>query len=257
MFKNWILPALLLALLVSLTNCGTRKKMVYFQGESLDSLSTSNQYTPTFKPDDLLLITVMGNDPETIAPFNFPNGSTPSNFGYSTGNPALQGYLIGQDGNINFPVIGLVNIGGLSREKAINLLQDKLKAYISNPIVNIQIQNFKITVLGEVRNPGTFKIPNERITILEAIALAGDLKATGIRKVKVIREENGSKREYLLDLASQDIFSSPCYYLQQNDVVYVEPNQAARYESTLVKLVAPIIISITSLAISTIIIITR
>lgn len=231
--------------------------MVYFQGSNLDSLATSNQYTPTFKADDFLLITVMGNDPETVAPFNVPNVTQPGNNGYTIGNPSLQGYLVSQKGSINFPVLGTIQVAGLSREEVINLLQQKLSTYINNPIVNIQIQNFKVTVLGEVRSPGTFKIPNERITLLEAIALAGDLKATGIRKIKVIREEDEGKKEYQLDLTQQELFASPCYYLQQNDVVYVEPNQAARYESTLVKLIAPIVISFTSLAISTVVLITR
>ena len=120
-------------------------------------------------------------------------------------------------------------------------------------MVNVQILNYKVTVLGDVLRPGTFKIPNERITILEAIGLAGDLNITGNRKnVKIVRDENGKKSEYLLDLTSSSIFYSPAYYLQQNDVVYVEPNTAARNNSTVWKTSGSIFISTVALVITTI-----
>ena len=133
----------------------------------------------------------------------------------------------------------------------------KLKDYINNPIINIQIQNFKITVLGEVRSPGTFNIPNERITFLEAIGLAGDLTINAVRKnIKVIRDEGGVKNEYSIDLTSKNVLKSPVYYLNQNDIIYIQPNQA-RVNSSNVSSSAGIFLSIASLLITTINAITR
>ena len=138
------------------------------------------------------------------------------------------------------------------------LLKEKLSAYINNPVVNIQILNFKVTVLGEVNTPGTFKIPNERITILEALGLAGDLKITGVRKnVLVIRDNNGEKEEFRVNLTDRELFNSPIYYLQQNDVVYVEPNAASRSNSTIWKTTGGVFISLTSLIITTIVLIVK
>ena len=121
----------------------------------------------------------------------------------------------------------------MSRVKAIEFIKNKLAPdYIKSPNVNIRISNYSITVLGDVNRPGTFTIPNERITILEAIGLAGDIKITGKRNnIKVFREVDGKKIEYSLDLRSNDIFTSPVYYLQQNDLIYVEPNRAASQDA--------------------------
>ncbi|WP_430405535.1 polysaccharide biosynthesis/export family protein [Fluviicola sp.] len=140
----------------------------------------------------------------------------------------------------------------------VDTIHTLLNGYLKNPTVQIQIQNFKITVLGDVKNPGTFKIPNERITLIEAIGLSGDMKMSGVRKnVLVIRDSCGIKREYRVDMTKKELFSSPAYYLKQNDVVYVEPNVAARSEGTLWKTTGAIFISLTSLVITTIILITR
>ena len=142
--------------------------------------------------------------------------------------------------------------------EATNLIKEKVSSYINNPVVNIQILNFKVTVLGEVKNPGTFKIPNERVTILEAIGLAGDLKITGLRKnILVIRDNNGQKTEFRADLTDNKLFNSPIYYLQQNDVVYVEPNTASRVQSTVLKTTGGVLISLSSLIITTIALITQ
>ncbi|HNQ20114.1 MAG TPA: SLBB domain-containing protein, partial [Bacteroidales bacterium] len=138
------------------------------------------------------------------------------------------------------------------------MLENKYANYLQHPIVNIHIENFKITVLGEVNHPGTFKIPNERITILEAIGLAGDLKIAGERKnVLVIRDNDGIKTEYRVDLTSTDILYSPVYYLEQNDVVYVEPNYTARRQATVWRTEGSLFISLTSLIVTTLSIIFR
>ena len=132
------------------------------------------------------------------------------------------------------------------------MLKDKLKDYLQNPVISIQIQNFRVTILGEVRNPGTFTIPNEKISIIEALGLAGDLTINAVRKnVKVIREENNIKKEYLIDLTKKDFILSPVFYLNQNDIVYIEPNRA-KINSSMVSSAAGVFISIATLLVTTI-----
>lgn len=233
--------------------------MIYFQDseETSDSLAITN-FTPTFKVDDILDIKVLADDPQTTVPFNLPSVSAGQTPGYSNGIPVQNGYLIDETGQINMPVIGKIEIAGKTRVEAVQEIESKLNDYLKNPVVNIRIQNFKITVLGDVSSPGTYLIPNERITLLEAIGLAGDLRSTGVRQtVKVIRDTDGVKQQYVLDLTTTEVFNSPCYYLQQNDVVYVEPNATSRYRSTLIPSIAPVVISVTSLLISTITLILR
>jgi polysaccharide export outer membrane protein len=230
--------------------------LIYLQGEEITKTEFKS-YTPFFKIDDFLNITVFGSDENSVKPFNLPNISSPSNRGYSIGAPSSIGYLIDENGNIEFPILGKIKLAGLTRIQATELLKEKLKVYISNPIVNIQILNFKITVLGEVKNPGTFTIPNERITLFEAIGLAGDLNITGVRKnVLVIREENGVKKEYRVNLNSKTALNSPVYYLNQNDLVYVEPNQA-KSNSALISSASGVFISVASLLITMINVLTK
>ncbi len=243
-----------------MSSCNTHKKLVYFQANPVAAESALKNYTPVLKADDLLSIYVTSEDVEASAPFNLPilTNQQATNSGYTMGNPAPFGYLIDANGEITLPVIGKVTLAGKSRMEAVDLLVEKLTPYLKNPAVQLQILNFKITVLGDVRNPGTYKIPNERITLIEAIGLAGDLKMTGKRKnILVIRDENGTKTTYRIDLTSNDLFQSPVYYLNQNDVVYIEPNTAARTESTIWRTTGPIFISLTSLVITTIALLTR
>ncbi len=259
MLKPFLTLIIFLSIL-HLSSCKTREHLVYFQQSGSDSSAVQGNYTPILKTDDLLSILVSGDDPEAVIPFNLPTALTPQNInsGYTMGNPALNGYLIDSNGEIALPVIGRMKVVGLNRMEAIQLLETKLKEYVSNPVVQIQIQNYKVTVLGDVKSPGTYKIPNERITLLEALGLAGDLKLTGTRKnVLVIRDDNGKKTEYRIDLTSKDLFTSPVYYLAQNDVVYVEPNKTARSESTLWRTTGPIFISLTSIVITTVSLIIR
>jgi polysaccharide export outer membrane protein len=164
-------------------------------------------------------VVVSGADVEAVRPFN------PVPIGDNT-SPLSTGYLIDAAGEIAFPIIGKLKMAGLSRLAATEMIKEKLKPYINNPIVNIRVLNYKVTVLGDVKNPGTFTIPNERITLLEALGLAGDMLITGKREnVLVIREVEGKKTEMRIDLTSRQLYSSPAYYLHQNDVIYVEPNK--------------------------------
>ena len=250
-----------LFIIILLSSCNTHKRMVYFQTENTDTLKVNNaQFTPTLKADDFLSVVVTADDLESVIPFNYPAiGVTQSvNQGYSQGNSAKLGYLIDAEGKVNLPVLGRMHLGGLSRSEATDLLEKELSNYLSNPVVNIQIQNYKITVLGDVQKPGTFNIPNERITLLEAIGLSGDLDITGNRKnVLVIREGADGKKQYRIDLTTDEILTSPVYYLEQNDVVYVEPNKAKRSQGTFWRASGGIFISVTSLVITTIALIVK
>ncbi|MES2678869.1 MAG: polysaccharide biosynthesis/export family protein [Bacteroidota bacterium] len=223
--------------------------MVYFQGTSEINAGSNKNYTPLFHTDDLLSITVTGLDPQSVQPFNMPVPDFNSNpGGYATGSPTPPGYLIDAEGFIEFPVIGKLKIAGLDRMAVTALLKEKLSPYVKNPTISLRILNYKVTVLGEVRNPGTFTIPNERITLPEALGIAGDLTISALRKnILVVRDVDGKKSETRIDLTSKDLFSSPVYYLHQNDIVYVEPNKTRMNSSALNASNAGVIISIVSL----------
>lgn len=234
-------------------SCAGKKKMIYFQGDLNSSVNTEN-YNPVFHTDDLLSITIMGMDLETVKPFNMPAQTGMVSSGYDLGSQPPPGYLVDVNGCIDFPVIGKIKVAGLNRSTVIDSLKLKLKPYLTNPTVLMRILNFKVTVLGEVNKPGTFTIPNERVTLPEALGIAGDLKITGKRKnVLVIRDLNGKKTEYKVDLTSKDLFNSPAYYLYQNDVVYVEPNRSKINSSVVNQANASIIISTVSLIVTIIV----
>lgn len=229
---------------------------MYFQGQPTEYAGNST-YNPTIKPDDLLSILVMANDEKSALLFNLPQAIGNNLYGgYAQGAPTPPGYLVNSDGSIQFPVIGNIQLAGLTRSEAVDILKEKLSSYIVNPTISIRILNFRVTVLGEVRNPGTFTVPNERVTVLEALGIAGDLLITGEREnVLIIRDEDGKKREYRIDLTNENLFSSPVYYLRQNDVVYVEPNRAKRNSSIINASNTGIVISSLSLILTSLILI--
>ena len=187
-----------------------------------------------YKPDDILTINVSALDPDTVKPFNLQVVSNnDSNLLNAGGQQQFQSYLIDYDGNIDFPVLGKLKVAGLNRTELTSMLVEKISEYANNPIVNVRLSNFTITILGEVRNPGTFTIQDERITVLEALGLADDLTIFGKRKnVLLIREVDGKKKFAKIDLTSVNAVNSPVYYLQQNDVIYIEPNNARIRSST-------------------------
>ena len=183
-------------------------------------------------PKDILTITVSTVNPEAAAPFNLivrpALTSTTSTISNSGG--ALQTYLVDNKGFIDFPVVGPIEVGGLTKSMCEQLIHDKIKPYLNaaeNPVVTVRMSNYKISVLGEVNRPGMFTVGNEKINILEALAQAGDLTIYGVRdKVKLIREDaKGRKEIHVINLNDANLISSPYYYLQQNDIVYVEPNK--------------------------------
>ena len=197
--------------------CGVKQDVLYFQ--DIDLVKSSRpleNYTSVINADDMLTINVSALDQDAVRPFNLPAVSFIREDG-DIGRAAQQTYLVDSNGNIDFPVLGTLKLGGLDRIEATNLIKSLLKEYIKDPIVNIRTINFK----------GSFTIPSERITILEALGLAGDLTIQGERKnVVVVREENGKKTYNRIDLTSEEIFNSKYYYLTQNDVIYVQPNNS-------------------------------
>jgi len=218
----------MIPIVIAVSSCGSSKEVVYFQ----DELIGKNEQIPIdseliYKPNDLLTIVVSGLDPEAVKPFNLPVIANNNSLIKAQGELKMQTYLVDLKGFIEFPVLGEIKLGGLTRSQATQLLKTKLTDYIKDPIVNIRLANFTVTVLGEVNNPGTFTIEDERISLIEAIGLAGDLTIYGKREnVFLIREDNGIKRFTKFDLTSIKVVNSPSYYLTQNDVIYVEPNKA-------------------------------
>jgi polysaccharide export outer membrane protein len=213
-------------------SCVSQKKVAYFNGVNAGSAEEINKsfqtnHEATIVNGDMLSITVTGLDPLAVAPFNLPlvSYATPgSDQLYSA--PTLQSYLVDVNGIINFPVIGDIKLSGLTKSEAIKLISQKLSPYLKDPIVTIQFMNYRVTVLGEVQRPGQYVINNERVTVLDALGLAGDMTIYGVRHNVLITRENNGRLEFArLNLNSDDVFKSPYFYLQQNDVVYIEPNK--------------------------------
>ena len=222
----------LICMVVLLAACS--KEVLYLQDISLiKEEAIDKSYEVIIHKDDLLAIIVNSKDPELALPFNMPLVSYQIG-GQNVSQQRLVGYLVNQDGNIDFPILGEIHVEGLTRMQVTELIKKRLieEELIKDPIVTVQFLNFKVSVIGEVGRPGTFDISGDRITLLEALSMAGDLTIYGRRdRVAVIREKDGKRSILYHDLRSSDIFQSPCYYLQQNDIVYVEPNNAKTGQS--------------------------
>ena len=211
---------------ILLVNCVSREKVVYLN--DIDSLEqTSNTtYSTIIKTNDILNISVSSSNMESVQDFNKSTGSANNISGNTSLSSQPVGYLVDGSGNINFPVLGTLSVAGLKKSDLELLLQDKLSVYSKDALVDVRILNFKITILGEVNAPGTYPITDERITILQAIGLAGDLTLNGQRgNVLLLREVNGTQESFRVDLTTTALLDSPVYYLQQNDVVYIEPSK--------------------------------
>ena len=219
---------LLLSLIVIFGSCASKEKLVYYHNNTKGGnspIGTSN-YAPKFKPDDLLMIIITAPDNEASKLFNLPAVSISQNSALATGQTQYQLYLVDNQGYINLPVIGQFKIGGLSREDAMKQLKTILDEKIGDPIINIKITNYKVSVTGEVARPGSYPIVSERITLPDALAMAGDLTIYGQRtNIAVIREIDGVRTINRVDITKADFINSDFYYLSQNDVVYVEPNK--------------------------------
>ncbi len=241
-------------------SCSSTKDVAYFQNSSSVNLDSSQVlYDARIMPKDILTITVNTTDGDAAVPFNMTVSTTLTQGQRSTySQPMLQSYLVDNEGNIEFPKVGTVHLGGLTKSQAEKVIYDKIKPYMSeseNPIVNVRMSNYKISVLGEVTRPGMYTVGNEKITILEALAQAGDLTIYGVRNnVKLIREDaTGKKSIHVLNLNDAGLINSPYYYLQQNDIIYVEPNKVKAQNSSVGSMTSlwfsatSILISMTSL----------
>ncbi|MDV7187781.1 polysaccharide biosynthesis/export family protein [Lutibacter sp. TH_r2] len=237
------------------TSCVSSKKIVYFQEMEGVAINDSiQQYEPQLQRGDILKIVVSTVDPEAAIPFNLYE--TPM-VGTTMSNAKPLSYLVDSDGAINFPVLGTLKVAGLTTKELTLDLEKKLSDYIKKPTIYIRLENFKVSVLGEVKSPGAISVLNERITILEAISMAGDLNIQGERaNITLIREQEGSRVFIPIDLTSRELFNSPYFYLAQNDVLYVQPNKA-RINSSMVGPNTSIVISAISTLISIIAIVTR
>lgn len=203
-------------------SCTTSKQILYFQ--DIDTAEIDRivaNYEPVIKRDDILKIIVSGPDKLVVQPYNLTLGDVSSYSSSSPENVTLQ-YHVDKDGFIDFPVLGKINVLGMTRQDLVDYLTDELSKEIKDPVVYVSFANFKVTVLGEVRSPGTYNVTSERITILQALGMAGDLNLTARRDgIILIRDENGLNTHIKIDLKTSDILSSPYFYLQQNDVLYV------------------------------------
>lgn len=224
---------LFLLVATALGSCTSYKHVPYMQ--DIETVNNSTQNLPLYDarimPKDLLSITVNTSDPKAASPFNL-TVQTPINAALTnittTTSPSLQQYLVNNEGEIDFPVVGRLKVGGLTKNEAEDLIREQLKPYLKEtPIVTVRMANYKIAVLGEVARPGSFTVSNEKVNVLEALAMAGDMTVYGLRtNVKLIREDADGKRSiHELDLTKSDLVLSPYYYLKQNDILYVTPNQ--------------------------------
>lgn len=218
-----------------LSSCSSaRKRVVYIQGaDSIQMLQNANPYALTIRPDDKLTIIVNCKEPELAAPFNMQLTqrafSSTGQVQFATNGGMAPIFWVDEAGEIQYPTIGRLEVAGMTRYELREYLQDYLKSngYIQDPIVTVDFYNAKFSVLGEVTRPGQFAMTTDRVSVFDAVAMAGDLTIFGERdKVRVIRDENGKQTVVTLDLTKPEVVSSPYFYLRQNDVVYVEPNKS-------------------------------
>lgn len=213
-------------------------KIAYFQdvyAGSAEPIATGTDIR--VQPDDKISIVVNSRDPLLTNLFNLPVSTRRVGETVSTyRDGAISGYTIDKEGNIDFPVLGKLHIGGMNREEIVNYIKEQLisQNLVKDPVVTVEFMNLSVSVLGEVTRPGRYNIDKDRMTLLDAISMAGDLTVYGLRnKVMVQREENGKQNVYVVDLTSaKSLYSSPVYYLKQNDLVYVEPNDVRARQST-------------------------
>jgi polysaccharide export outer membrane protein len=220
-----------------LGSCGVPKDVTYFQ--EIDNLNQkqlelmNQSYNTKICEDDMLTINVASWDPTVTIPYNppaysyYPQGELQTNSASNV--ETLYSYIVDKEGYINFPVLGRIHLTGLTIQEASKKLQDMIREAVPDALVNVQIVNFKVGIFGEVARTNTYSIKNQRISILDLIAMAGDLTINANRKnILLIRDNNGQKEMARLDMTDPAIFASPYFYLKQNDMVYVEPNDAKK-----------------------------
>ena len=243
-------------LIFILSSCKSSRNLVYFSDLPTSAVSQTpieNSTEPKIQSNDLLSISLSSLNPESNILFNsgmiLPSGNNNNSASLYKIN---EGYQVDKNGEINFPVMGKVKLADLTMEQATEKMTTQIKQYVKNPIVNIRFMNFKVTVIGEVNRPASFTIPSERINILEALGLAGDMTTYGRREnVLILREKNGVRTTARINLNNKEVLNSPFFYFQQNDIVYVEPDNREKLSQTnLVNRYIPVFVAtITALAI--------
>lgn len=235
--------ASLLLTTFAFASCVTQKQMTYFRQVDTTTADSVNkvfesQIDPIIKAGDALAITVSALDMEAVVPYNLPTVTFASpDTEKLTTTPSQQYYIVDAEGKIVFPVLGTVNVLGLKTTEVANLLEEKLSIQVKDPMVLVRLINAKVTVMGEVNRPGQYTMPNGRMTLLDALGAAGDLSPYGQRdNILVTRETNGKLEFCRLNLNTDELFTSPFYYLQQNDVIYVSPNKVRAINSTNISL---------------------
>ncbi len=224
---------------VMLASCANVKDIAYFQDKAIDHPEEIDKHGGiVIQPKDMISIVVSSRNPELSTMFNLPVVSyqAGSEIVTSAAQQRLMGYVVDNDGYIDFPVLGEINVGGMTRWELSEYIKNTLleKGYLNDAVVTVEFMNFKVSVLGEVNKPGTYTIEGDKVTVLQALSLAGDLTIFGKRNnVTVIREMDGERIFYNVDLCSVDMFKSPAYNLLQNDIVYVEPSDIKARQSTL------------------------
>lgn len=238
--KKLLIPFVLLAGIILFGSCSGSKKIAYFQNiDSISLAASRGLYDARIMPKDELSITVNTTNPEAAVPFNLTVKPTIGSSGVlSTGGGSLQTYLVDNNGNIDFPVIGTLHVGGLTKDKCQDLIREKIRPYLAateNPIVTVRMSSYRVTVVGEVNSPRVVPVTTEKMSVIEALTQAGDLSIYGKRdNVMLIREDStGQKSVHRLNLNDANIINSPYYYLQQNDVIYVEPNSVKAKNSAI------------------------
>lgn len=240
--KNTLRVALFAAVLAFAASCATPTNIVYFQDVATGGVDTvSTAQIIKIRPGDKISIIVNSRDPQISSLFNLAYSTRyigdDSSMKVNAGTTGVQGYAVSEDGTIDFPVLGRVTVGGLTRDEISRMIKNELvsQSLVKDPVVTVEYLNLKVSVLGEVNNPGRIAIDRDEFTIMDAISAAGDLTINGIREnVRVIRNENGVRHTYSVNLlSSRDLASSPVYYLQQNDIVVVDPNDMRIRQSTI------------------------
>jgi len=238
-------------LVASLFSCASKKNINYFQDtESELEFLTGIENTFNFidiQPGDILDIQIKALNPESVVVFQ--RQSSLNIRQTQVQDRAIDGYVVGIEGNINLPIVGNINTSNQNTQSLAKEIQKALIPYVNNPKVNIRILNFRVSVLGEVNKPGTFTVLEERVSLPQVLGLAGDLTINGDRTILLIRNENGKNSHHNIDLTSAEFMQSPFYFLKQNDIVYVRPNNARVKSSGLVGN-AGTLVSILSLAVS-------
>lgn len=248
--------AFLILIIFFFTSCVSQQDMVYFKkAKTQDRIAYTTVENLKIKPGDLLTIRVSAEEQEAAQPFNLTQSiASAERVG---GNVQLETYMVSQEGTILFPVVGSVAVKGFTTLELADKIKEEIREYVRDPIVNVRILNFQISVLGEVRGPGTFEIENDHISLPKALGMAGDLTIFGKRNnVLIMREQNGEMITSYLDLTDPNVVSSPYFNLQQNDVVYVEP-KVARVQSAGALQLTSRYLSIASVITSLVILFTR